>query len=166
MGHLRINLHAKVLHIWILVPLEHTDTMGDGLKTLLWSSDSKLDHRGGLISVSEKSENLEGTSYLIGTQLEVVSLIGDQVAKFHGEHTSLVSDNQGKIPILEINFVSTLKVIVDGDFLLGVGLAIPILEDSVLGMSTLIGILRTTLPGEALNGVSLDICKNLSATIA
>ena len=47
-GHLRINLHAKVLHVRILGPLEHTNTMSDGLKTLLWSSNSKLDHGSGL----------------------------------------------------------------------------------------------------------------------
>jgi hypothetical protein len=30
------------------VPLEHTNTMIDGFNALLWTSNSKLDHGGGL----------------------------------------------------------------------------------------------------------------------
>jgi hypothetical protein len=37
------------------MPLEHTDTMVDGLNALLWASDSKLDHSRGLVFVSENS---------------------------------------------------------------------------------------------------------------
>jgi hypothetical protein len=44
-----------VLQVWILIPLEHTDTMVDGLNTGLWASDSKLDHSRGLVFVSENS---------------------------------------------------------------------------------------------------------------
>ena len=44
-----------MLQVWILIPLEHTDTMVDGLNALLWASDSKLDHSRGLVFVSENS---------------------------------------------------------------------------------------------------------------
>jgi hypothetical protein len=115
--------------------------------------------------VSQKLRRSERIAYLIGTQLEVVSLIWDQVTKFHREHASLVGNDQREIPVLKVNVVRTLEVVVDGDLLLGVGLTIPILEDSVLGMGTIIGIFRTTLPSEALDGVSLDICKSLLAII-
>ena len=60
-------------------------------------------------------------TYLIRRQLEVVSLIGDQMAQLHGEHTSAVSDNQGEIPVLEVNVIGSLEVVVDRDLLFGVG---------------------------------------------
>jgi hypothetical protein len=67
-----------VLHVRVLIPLKHTDTMVDGFKTLLWTSDSELDHSSSLVLVSENSQKLAGQkSYLIRRQLVIVSLIGN-----------------------------------------------------------------------------------------
>jgi hypothetical protein len=57
LGHLGINLHAEVLHVRILGPLEHTDTMSDGLKPLLGSSNGKLDHGSGLNRLASSQED-------------------------------------------------------------------------------------------------------------
>jgi hypothetical protein len=103
---------------------------------------------------------LDRTAYLIRTQLEVVSLIGDQVTKFHRKHASLVSNNQREVPMLKINVISTLEVVVNSDLLLSISLAVSELEDSVLGMSPVISILRATVPSKLLDGVSLHLCRN------
>jgi hypothetical protein len=95
-----------------------------------------------------------GLNYLIRRQLEVVSLIRDQVAQLHGEMTSAIGDDQREIPILKVNIVDALEVVEDGDLLLSVGLLILPLERSVLCVSTILG----SSPGEALNGISLVIC--------
>jgi hypothetical protein len=100
-----------------------------------------------------------GDSYLIRRQLEVVSLIWDQVAKFHGEHTSSIGDDQGKIPELEINVIGALEVIVHRNLLLGVGLSVLQLEDGVLGVGTLIVVSRSRLPSELLDRIDLVVCK-------
>ena len=47
-GHLRINSQAEVFEVRILSPLKHTDTMVDGLNSLLWTGNSKLDHGSSL----------------------------------------------------------------------------------------------------------------------
>lgn len=80
------------------------------------------------------------------------------MAKLHREHASLVSDNQGKIPKLEIDVVGALEVVVYRNLFFRVGLVVPQLEDGVLGMSTLI----TGLPGELLDRVGLVICQIMS----
>jgi hypothetical protein len=144
----------------ILVPLEHANAMFNSLNALLWPSDSKLDHSSRLIWLTRMRRRLERIAYLIGTQLEVVSLIWDQVTKFHRKYAGLVSDNQGKIPILKINVVGALEVIVHRNLFLGVCLAVSQLEDGVLSMSTLRSILRTVLPGEPLDRVDLSIFSN------
>lgn len=48
LGHSRLNLHAIMLEMRILVPLEHANTVLNGLKALLWTSHSELNHRSGL----------------------------------------------------------------------------------------------------------------------
>lgn len=98
-------------------------------------------------------------SYLIRRQLEVVSLVGDQVAEFHREHTSPISDNQWKIPILEVDVVGALEVIVHRNLLFATGLTVSQLEDGVLGVGTLIVVSSATLPGELLDCIDLVVCQ-------
>jgi hypothetical protein len=69
-------------------------------------------------------QNLEWVAYLIRRQLEVVSLIGNQVAEFHREHTGSLCNDQGEIPELKVDIVGALEVVVHRNLLFGVGLAI------------------------------------------
>ena len=46
--HLGIDLKTKVRQVRILVPLEHADSVVDGLNALLGTSDGELDHGSGL----------------------------------------------------------------------------------------------------------------------
>jgi len=152
-----------VLHVRVLIPLKHTDTVVDGFKTLLWTSDSELDHSSSLVLVSENSQKLAGQkSYLIRRQLIIVSLIGNQVTEFHREHTGAFSDDQGEIPELEVNVVGALEVVVDCDLLFGVGLPILELEDGILSMGALILVRLSSLPGELLDRIDLIVCKVVS----
>jgi hypothetical protein len=93
-------------------------------------------------------------NYLVRRQLEVVSLIRNQVAQLHGEMTGAIGDDQREIPILKVNIVDALEVVENGDLLLSVGLPILPLERSVLCVSTILG----SSPGETLDGISLVIC--------
>jgi len=43
-GHAGIDLDTVVVKIRISVPLQHTDTMVNGLNALLWASDSEFNH--------------------------------------------------------------------------------------------------------------------------
>lgn len=93
-------------------------------------------------------------TYLIRRHLEVVSLIGKQVAQLHGEHASTVSDNQWKIPVLEVNVIGALEVVENRDLLFSVGLAVSELEEGILCVATILN----SLPGEVLNGIHLVVC--------
>jgi hypothetical protein len=81
------------------------------------------------------------------------------MAKFHRELTIPISDNQGKIPVLEIDVVGALEVIVDRNLLFGVGLTVLQPKDGVLGVSTLIVVSGTSLPSELLDRIDLVICQ-------
>ena len=96
-------------------------------------------------------------TYLIRRHLEVVSLIGKQVAQLHGEHASTVSDNQWKIPVLEVNVIGSLEVVVDRDLLFGVGCTVSKLEEGILCMATIL----SGLPGEVLDGICLVVCSKM-----
>jgi hypothetical protein len=97
-------------------------------------------------------------AYLIRRQLEVVSLIGNQVAEFHREHTGLVCNDQGEIPELKVDVVGALEVVVHRNLLFRVGLAILQLEDGILGVGTLIVICGTGVPSELLDRIGLVVC--------
>jgi hypothetical protein len=106
-------------------------------------------------------KHIEENSCLIRRQLEVVSLVGDQVAEFHGEHASPIGDDQGKIPELEINIVSALEVVVHRNLLFSVGVTVFQLEDGILGMTTL----SACLPGELLDRVDLVVYRIVRSMI-
>ena len=60
------------------------------------------------------------------------------MTEFHRKHTGAFSDDQRKIPELEVNVVGALEVVVDGDLLFSVSLPILKLEDGILGVGALI----------------------------
>ena len=84
------------------------------------------------------------------------------MTEFHREHTGAFSDDQGKIPELEVNVVGALEVVVDCDLLFGVGLPILELEDGILSVGALIVVRLSTLPGELLDRIDLIVCKVVS----
>jgi hypothetical protein len=83
------------------------------------------------------------------------------MAKFHRKLTIPISDNQGKIPVLEVDVVGALEVIVDRNLLFGVGLTVLQLKDCVLGVGTLIVVSGASLPSELLDRIGLVICQVL-----
>jgi hypothetical protein len=83
------------------------------------------------------------------------------MAKFHRKLTIPISDNQGKIPVLEVDVVGALEVIVDRNLLFGVGLTVLQLKDCVLSVGTLIVVSGASLPSELLDRIGLVICQVL-----
>jgi hypothetical protein len=126
------------------------------LEALFGTSDGKLDHGGGLGEVRLQYLRWNIIAYLFRAQLIVVTLVGDKSAELHGEQASLGSLNQWKPPVLEVDVVNTLEELIDGDFNQSVVvLGILVLESSISGMSTSLGISVTLLKSKSLDGVLL-----------
>jgi hypothetical protein len=106
-------------------------------------------------------------TYLIRTQLVVISLVRKEDAKLHWEHPISAGLNQRKKPELQVNIVLALVVVVNGDDFLslstwntGLGLES---EGGVLGIHTIHEIFRIlAIKGKALDGVDLLVCEDLA----
>jgi hypothetical protein len=103
-------------------------------------------------------ESPKGKFYLVRAELELVLLIWNQSTDFHGERAIALSQNQRKIPMLKVHVVGALKVVKDCNLLLRAGLAVAQFEPIVLGVDTLVGILRVFFKDEFLDRVYLVIC--------
>ena len=104
-------------------------------------------------------------TYLIRTQLVVVTLVGKKSAKLHREHSISGGQNQGKIPKLQVNIVLALVVVVNGDDFLSVSNTRLGLESerSVLGIHTIHKIFRIlAIEGKALDGIDLLVWEQLA----
>jgi hypothetical protein len=108
----------------------------------------------------ERKRSRKWNTYLIRTQLVVISLVRKENAKLHWEHPISAGLNQRKKPELQVNLVLALVVVVNGDDFLsrstwntGLGLES---EGGVLGIHTIHEIFRIlAIKGKALDSVDL-----------
>jgi hypothetical protein len=139
-GHVGVYLQAEMAKVRISMPLEHTNSMLNSSKSLLGTGDCKLDH---------------GRS-LLRAQLVLVTLVGIDDAKFHGEVAFTSGLDERKIPKLKADVVFLDEVVIDGDVLSRIVLTVLQREHKVLCMHTLTGkvsVTRILQEREALDGI-------------
>lgn len=124
--------------------------MVDRINSLLWTSDSELDHGSSLKKLAVGISKGEEETYLIGAKLVLVLLVGNKCAQLHGEVTISLSLNQWQLPVLNVNLILSLEEIVDSD-LLGlrwIGLVLQVEGDRLS--------ITTSLPERLVKHKSLD----------
>jgi hypothetical protein len=111
--------------------------MLDRVNSSLGSSDCKLDHSRSLVRI----------------KLVIELLIWQKCANLHWEDTGLLSFDEGKIRVVQLDVVFLEEVVVDTSFLLTPGS-----ESVVLGGDTFLGVFWLVRENEPLDGVWLFVC--------